>query len=89
MRTVVESERYSDEISKLGDLRRLDEALAGFQFTVSWDPECGQETANPAIRGIVVGGYGVAPMVIYYSFTATQVILESIRLADPDEDDGD
>jgi hypothetical protein len=60
----------------------IDDALEGFQFTVAWNPECGQSTSNPNIRGIVVGGYGVPFMVIYYAHDAESVLLVSTALAE-------
>jgi len=82
-RTVVESKRYEREMLALGDIQRLDEALRGFVFTVSWDPEKGRNTVIPGIRGMVVGGYGVPSMVIYYTVTlGDDVELLSVRLAD-------
>lgn len=84
-RTIVESKRYEAELAALGDVKRMDEVLEGFMFTVSWNPKCGKPTDHPKIMGMVVGGYGAASLVVYYSFNDQKVMLESITVAE----DGD
>jgi hypothetical protein len=78
-REIVESDRFKKEKAAFGDVKRLDQALHGATFMISWDPMCGQETHNPQIRAIPVGGgFDVSSLVIYYSFNAERVVLESI-----------
>lgn len=86
-RTIIESVRYENESLALGDIKRLDEALVGFHFTVAWNPNCGKQTAHPSIRAMPIGGYGVPSLVIYFaSLDDDHVVLLSIRRASaPDE----
>ena len=84
LREVIHSHRFQDEIAQLGSLERLDEALRGVTFVLAHCPEQGKRTLNPAIWAIAAWYGGGAEVVVYYSFSATWVVLESITSADPD-----
>lgn len=47
MRTLIESELYSREVARLGDVERLDDALTGVTWAISMMPE-----EFPILKGI-------------------------------------
>jgi hypothetical protein len=92
MRTIVESERYKSEKARLGLTDpQLDEIMWYIDEALSRMPEeFGRPTDQPGIFAAPIpGDLAVPALVIYYAYTDTQVILASIRAADPRADGQD
>ena len=87
LRTIIESPRYSDEISQIGDdIRRMDEILGGVTFTIARTPQVGAETDRDGVRAIRAFAFGGTQLLIYYAFDEETVELLSV-VATPREDD--
>jgi len=86
MRTIVESDRYRQEKEQLGlTTPELDEIMWFIDEALATMPEqFGRPTDQPGIYGAPIpGNLAVPALVIYYAYTDTQVILASVRRADP------
>ena len=86
MRTIVEEERYQQEIDALRiDWQRLDEALTSLTQAVATVPEIFPQVPGTNLRRILVIGFkGVPPLSVFFSATETQVIIHSAQVIEQD-----
>ena len=82
LRTIVEEEVYVKELEKLGDCRRLDEALSGLYWGLAKNPgRFPAHPKNPWLQiaksdGVVTAdGHVIPPLRIFFSHTNTHVYL--------------
>ena len=91
IRTLKESDIYTDQFSKLGDARRLDEVLRGILNSIASNAESWPSVTGYQItRMAKTSGYGNTPIirVRFQIESANQVLLVGIELDKDDQTDG-
>lgn len=88
-RTLIESKRYERERNALIPHTPLADAiLTEIHDAISVRPEVGQETDQPGVYAAPTGSSPVMPsVVIYYTYNQDEVVLMSIRMADPEAEE--
>lgn len=89
-RTVVEQPRFTAEAAALTkNAERLDVAIDGIKWYVSRMPGSAgvsQETVKSGVWAISTVAWNTVPCIVYYSFNAHEVYLESILVGEVGEE---
>lgn len=87
-RAIVRTDRYETEKTNFAMAHDgLGETLFGIEHVLSRKPEDGEATNNPKIWAKPTKSWGIDPeYIIYYSFDSRSVFLESIQLAETDQE---
>ncbi len=83
-RTICESQRFEGERDALGLPELMDEVLKDITEALSRRPMMGQLTRQPGILAVAIDSTPMTPaLVLYYGYNEHEVILLSLREADP------
>jgi hypothetical protein len=89
MRTIRESQRYTEQCQELGDIKRLDEVLVGVCWAVVSDPEHFDLVPQTDIRWFPVDEISGIPALRIYFRVADDEYIDFLRIEriedDPDE----
>jgi len=84
---IVEDQLYADQIKKYKiNWRRLDEALMSLYPALLGSPELFPVVPGTPLRRLkLVGFSGVPPLSIFFTLSATQIVLKTAELIDLEE----